>query len=69
MDSNSSSDSDKKKKNKEEGSHSEPCSYYVNYQFDIGDTNNYIVESKIGRGRYSDVYEGQEKSTSKKKYS
>ena len=66
MDSNSSSDSDKRKKNKEEGSHSEPCSYYVNYQFDIGDTNNYIVESKIGRGRYSDVYEGQEKSTSKK---
>ena len=66
MDSDSSSDNSQKKKNKEIQSHSEPCSYYVNYQFDIGDTDNYIVESKIGRGRYSDVYEGQEKSTKKK---
>ena len=69
MDSNSSSDNDKNKKNKENNeiqSHNEPCSYYVNYQFDIGDTDNYLVESKIGRGRYSDVYEGQEKKTSKK---
>jgi casein kinase II subunit alpha len=69
MDSNSSSDNDKNKKNRENNeiqSHNEPCSYYVNYQFDIGDTDNYLVESKIGRGRYSDVYEGQEKKTSKK---
>jgi casein kinase II subunit alpha len=47
-------------------SHTEPCSYYVNYKFDIGDIDNYIVESKIGRGRYSDVYEGIDKKTSKK---
>ena len=46
--------------------HTEPCSYYVNYKFDIGDIDNYIVESKIGRGRYSDVYEGTDKKTSKK---
>jgi len=46
--------------------HTEPCSYYVNYKFDIGDIDNYIVESKIGRGRYSDVYEGIDKKTSKK---
>ena len=47
-------------------SHTEPCSYYVNYKFDIGDIDNYIVEAKIGRGRYSDVYEGIDKKTSKK---
>ena len=47
-------------------SHTEPCSYYVNYKFDIGDIDNYLVESKIGRGRYSDVYEGIDKKTSKK---
>ena len=71
MDSDSSSSDNKKRpiikeKEMECESHNEPCSFYVNYQFDIGDTDNYIVESKIGRGRYSDVYEGTEKNTSKK---
>ena len=65
MDSDDSS-SDNEKKCKQKEIHTEPCSYYVNYQFDIGDTDNYIVESKIGRGRYSDVYEGLEKNTSNK---
>ena len=66
MNSDSSSDDEKKIKNKQKDIHTEPCSYYVNYQFDIGNTDNYIVESKIGRGRYSDVYEGKEINTSKK---
>ena len=66
MDSDSSSDNDRCKKNVDTEIHTEPCSYYVNYEFDIGNTENYIVDSKIGRGRYSDVYEGRDKATSKK---
>ena len=66
MDSDSSSDNDKCKIISNTEIHTEPCSYYVNYQFDIGNTENYIVDSKIGRGRYSDVYEGRDKATNKK---
>jgi len=66
MDSDSSSDNKPVKNSEVKECHTEPCSYYVNYQFDIGDIDNYIIESKIGRGRYSDVYEGKEKNTSLK---
>ena len=64
MDNDSSSDKENANKNKQ--IHTDPCTYYMNYQFDIGDTNNYIVEAKIGRGRYSDVYEGKDLKTSEK---
>ena len=60
------SSSDKENTNKNKQIHTDPCTYYMNYQFDIGDTNNYIVEAKIGRGRYSDVYEGKDLKTSEK---
>jgi len=66
MNSNSSSENEECKKNQETELYQEPCQYYVNYQFDIGNIENYIILSKIGRGRYSDVYEGREVNTSKK---
>jgi casein kinase II subunit alpha len=43
---------------KEEIKHKDPAAYYINYDFEIGNIDNYKVESKIGRGRYSDVYQG-----------
>ena len=57
-----SSDSD----DKEEKNYKDPALYYINYEFDVGNIDNYIVESKIGRGRYSDVYEGLQKNTNEK---
>ena len=57
-----SSDSD----DKEEKNYKDPALYYINYEFDVGNLDNYIVESKIGRGRYSDVYEGLQKNTNEK---
>ena len=51
---------------KEEKNYKEPALYYINYEFDVGNIDNYIVESKIGRGRYSDVYEGLQKNTNEK---
>ena len=51
---------------KEEKNYKDPALYYINYEFDVGNIDNYIVESKIGRGRYSDVYEGLQKNTNEK---
>jgi len=48
----------KDKFTKEEIKHKDPAAYYINYDFEIGNIDNYKVESKIGRGRYSDVYQG-----------
>ena len=56
-----SSDSEDKKEN-----YKEPAQYYINYEFDVGNIDNYIVEAKIGRGRYSDVYEGWQKNSNEK---
>ena len=44
----------------------DPALYYINYEFEVGDIDNYIVEAKIGRGRYSDVYEGICKKSNEK---
>ena len=57
-----SSDSD----DKEEKNYKDPALYYINYEFEVGNIDNYIVEAKIGRGRYSDVYEGLQKNTNEK---
>ena len=57
-----SSDSD----DKEEKNYKEPALYYIKYEFEVGNIDNYIVEAKIGRGRYSDVYEGLQKNTNEK---
>ena len=35
-----------------------PLFYYEKYQFKIGDIENYQVLTKLGRGRYSEVFEG-----------
>ena len=50
----------------EEKNYKDPALYYMNYEFEIGDIDNYIVEAKIGRGRYSDVYEGIQKKLNEK---
>ena len=50
----------------ENKNYKEPALYYINCDFEIGDINNYIVNAKIGRGRYSDVYEGLQKQTNEK---
>ena len=50
----------------EEKNYKDPALYYINHEFKIGDIDNYIVEAKIGRGRYSDVYEGFQKNTDEK---
>ena len=50
----------------ENKNYKDPALYYINYNFEIGDINNYIVDAKIGRGRYSDVYEGLQKITNEK---
>ena len=50
----------------ENKNYKDPALYYINYDFEIGDINNYIVDAKIGRGRYSDVYEGLQKITNEK---
>ena len=57
-----SSDSD----DKEEKNYKDPALYYIKYKFNVGNIDNYIVESKRGRGRYSDVYEGLQKNTNEK---
>ena len=51
---------------KEEKNYKDPALYYMNYEVEMGDIDNYIVEGKIGRGRYSDVYEGLNKKTNEK---
>ena len=50
----------------EEKNYKEPALYYMNHEFEIGDIDNYLVEAKIGRGRYSDVYEGLNKKLNEK---
>ena len=50
----------------EEKNYKEPALYYMNHEFEIGDIDNYLVEAKIGRGRYSDVYEGLSKKLNEK---
>jgi casein kinase II subunit alpha len=50
----------------ENKNYKDPALYYINYDFEIGDINNYIVDAKIGRGRYSDVYEGLQKIKNEK---
>ena len=57
-----SSDTEDKKEN----NYKEPAQYYINYEFGVGNIDNYIVEAKIGRGRYSDVYEGWQKNSNEK---
>ena len=49
-----------------ENNYKEPAQYYINYEFGVGNIDNYIVEAKIGRGRYSDVYEGWQKNSNEK---
>ena len=37
----------------------EPSAYdYNNYTFKVGDINLYKITARIGRGKYSEVYEG-----------
>ena len=43
-----------------------PLFYYEKYQFSLGDIENYQALSKIGRGRYSEVFEGINIKTSNK---
>ena len=57
---------DSSEKETEKNTYKNPTLYYINYNFKIGNIDNYVVESKIGRGRYSDVYEGYEEKTLKK---
>ena len=43
----------------------EPSSFYENYKFQKGEMDNYEVHTKIGRGRYSEVFEGRNINTNK----
>lgn len=43
----------------------EPSSFYDNYKFQKGEMDNYEVHTKIGRGRYSEVFEGRNINTNK----
>jgi actin-related protein len=36
----------------------DPSEFYSNYSIQKGDMSNYNVHTKIGRGRYSEVFEG-----------
>lgn len=47
-------------------SNQNPSEYYLTYKFSSHETENYEIESKVGRGRYSDVYEGTDLRTSNK---
>ena len=43
---------------KEQEIKKDPSEFYNNYSIPKGDMSNYDVHTKIGRGRYSEVFEG-----------
>ena len=44
----------------------DPALFYINQDIKLGDMSKYEVNTKIGRGRYSEVYSGIEKYTNQK---
>lgn len=59
----SSSSSDEEIK---EETNQNPSEYYMDYHFETNSSDNYSLSSKIGIGRYSDVYEGTQVKTQEK---
>ena len=52
--------------NKDKGkveSMKDPALFYINQEIKLGDISKYEVNSKIGRGRYSEVFSGTAKNT------
>ena len=64
MDSDSSSSENEQPKRAIDKSN--PTSFYSNYHFDTIGSENIKIFSKIGRGRYSEVYEGIDNISSEK---
>ena len=57
---------DKKENKGKVESMKDPALFYINQEIKLGDISKYEVTAKIGRGRYSEVFSGEEKYTNEK---